>query len=289
VTIPLTLYLILRISDLFLRGVLPGALDGSWQSILFVAETCMGGLLPLSLLAFRKIRESREGLLTSAILSIGGIVSQRMSLSMFTMYQPAGMSYFPSVAETLIAFAIPAAAILVYLFFVENLAVVEGLVDGNRTAELVNFPHLEHQERLVNEQGEPSCQTCHHLNKPDDEATACSECHADYYEPQSIFDHTQHQQVLGGNASCVECHTQEHTHQTAEICQDCHETMTAREGQPSFNSLAPSYLDAMHGRCLECHQQEAGKQERPELALCSTCHTNSQDEPEQITRNQPEN
>ncbi|MEW6404282.1 MAG: NrfD/PsrC family molybdoenzyme membrane anchor subunit [Chloroflexota bacterium] len=360
VTIPLALYLILRLSDLFLRGILPGALDGSWQSILFLAEICVGGLIPLGLLAFRKTRESREGLLTSAALVITGIVSQRMSLSMFTMFQPAGMHYFPSMAETLIAFAIPAAAILVYLFFVENLAVVEGqaqspminvpvipeplvfashhtpgrtmfarrsglatfvialilptmlpfqsvsssqpvnavqrargwetlLVNGNRSTDLVSFPHLEHQQRLTQELGseEGACQTCHHLNKPEDEATACSECHTDYYEPRSIFDHTQHQQVLGANSSCAECHTQDHTKLSAQICQDCHETMTACEGQLSFGSLAPSYLDTMHGQCLGCHKQEAVKQERPELALCSTCHLIAQDELELTIVNQP--
>ena len=125
VTLPLALYLILRISDLFLRGILPGALDGSWQSILFLAEVIVGGVLPLILLAIRKMRESREGLLSSAVLIIAGIISQRMSLSMFTMHQTTGMSYFPSLSEIAIALAIPAAAILIYLFFAENLAILD--------------------------------------------------------------------------------------------------------------------------------------------------------------------
>jgi Ni/Fe-hydrogenase subunit HybB-like protein len=352
VTIPLALYLVLRFGDLLLRGELPGALDGSWQSILFLAEICAGGMLPLVLLAIRKVRETRGGLLTSAILIIVGIISQRMSLSMFTMRQTTGLNYSPSLAETLIAFAIPAAAILVYLFFAENLAIIEkdiptpiletltitdpltlasqdtpvrtifarrsGLatfvvalmlpvmikspavsnnqienpvqpargwetlsINGNNSGYIVKFPHVEHQERLVNEQGESDCQTCHHLNKPEDESTACWECHTDYYQSQSIFDHTHHQQVLGGNASCTECHTQEHTRQSPEICQNCHETMIPREGQFSFNVLAPSYMDAMHSQCLECHKQEAVKQEKPELELCSTCHTNYQDKSDQ--------
>ncbi len=344
VILPLGLYLVLRVSDLFLRGVLPGALDGSWQSVLFLAEILVGGILPLILLGVKKIRQSREGLLTSAILIIAGIISQRMSLSMFTMRQSTALDYFPSLAEALIAFSIPAAAILVYLFFAENLAILDHkipepkpvstifnplgmvsqdtagraifarrsglatfvialmlpamlhlpisnnpsanpvqpatgwetlLINGNNSGYVVRFPHLEHQERLTKELGtkEAACKTCHHLNYPDDEATSCSDCHTDYYESSSIFDHTGHQQALGGNVSCVECHTGEHVRQSTQICQDCHETMIAQAGQSTFNSLAPSYTDAMHGRCLECHRQKAVELGKPELELCSTCHT----------------
>jgi len=355
VALPLGLYLILRLSDLFLRGVLPGVLDGSWQSTLFLAEILIGGILPLVLLASQKIRESREGLLTSATLIIAGIISQRMSLSMFTMRQSTGLSYFPSVAETLIAFAIPAAAILIYLFFAENLALLDRenptraldtstsidrlafanqdtpgraifarrsglatfvialmlptmlnltvtggdrsvnpvqaargwetlLINGNDSGYVVRFPHSEHQERLTDELGtkEAACTTCHHLNHPDDEATSCSECHTDYYQSSSIFDHPHHQQALGGNEGCTECHTDEHLRQSPEICKDCHETMVAQEGQRTFNSFALSYTDAMHGRCLECHGQKATELNKPELELCGTCHTSDQGEVNQV-------
>lgn len=359
VTLPLGLYLVLRMTDLFLRGVLPGALDGSWQSVLFLAEIFAGGILPLVLLAIKKVRQSRDGLLTSAVLIIAGIISERMSLSMFTMRQSAGLDYLPSLAETLIAVSIPAAALLVYLFFAENLAILEKelpepesattvfdpfgmvsqdtpgraifarrsglatfvialmlpsmlhlpassnnqsanpvqpatgwetlLIDGNDSGYVVHFPHLEHQERLTEELGakEAACATCHHLNRPDDETTSCSECHTDYYQPDSIFNHTGHQQALGGNISCVECHDGEHVRQSAEICQDCHETMVAQEGQPVFNSLAPSYSDAMHDRCLECHKQKAMELEKPELELCGTCHTYYQEEINQAIANFP--
>jgi hypothetical protein len=266
-----------------------------------------------------------------------------MSLSMFTMRQPPGMSYSPSLAETMVAFAIPAAATLVYLFFAEHLAILQDdlptpalamsgstnpfvlahqgnpsralfarwsglatfvialtlpamlqlpttqadrpvqrargwetlIVDGNGRGDAVRFPHQEHQDRLSGELGNGTyaCLTCHHLDKPQDEATACSECHTDYYRAQSIFDHTHHQQGLGGNESCTECHAGEHVRLSSQICQNCHETMVPRKGNSPFSSFAVSYLDAMHGMCLECHKQEAMQQAKPELALCSTCHS----------------
>ncbi len=348
--LPLGLYLALRLSDQALRGVLPGALDGSWQSLLFLTEILLGGALPILLFSIKKVRESREGLLTGAVLGILGIMSQRISLSMFTMYRAEGTAYTPSLGETAIALAIPSAAALLYLFFAENLqlfgkqaeaeaeaaapvradrtpfagqnawlraivahrsrlavfvmalavpvlvaqaqpparpvAEARGwanlLIDGNRSGYVVNFPHLEHQERLADKTtGESNCQVCHHLNRPSDEATACGTCHADYYRPSSIFDHSLHQAALGGNASCQECHTQEHVRLSAAICQDCHETMTPAEGQTVFDAMAIGYQDAMHGRCLTCHQQQAQEQGKPQLALCSTCHTLYQENPDE--------
>jgi Ni/Fe-hydrogenase subunit HybB-like protein len=348
--LPLSLYLALRLSDQWIRGVLPGAIDGSWQSILYLAEILLGGIFPILLLSIRKIRETREGLLTSSILGILGIMSQRMSLSMFTMVRTEDTIYFPSLGETLIAFAIPAAAVLLYLFFAENLQLygeqskdegealvpasispgsfpnqdtgIRGMVarrsgfaifvialafpilsmkshqpsspvssatgwetlhiDGNKAGYMVDFPHLEHQERLADEiTGEPNCQKCHHLDLPEDEVPSCWQCHADYNQPASVFDHSVHQQSLGGNESCQECHIGEHVKQTGVICQDCHDALIPTDGQPVFNMQAPSYKDAMHGRCLECHEQQALEQGMPELALCSTCHMNYHKEVDQ--------
>ena len=147
-------------------------------------------------------------------------------------------------------------------------------IDGNKSGYVVNFPHLEHQERLADENtGQDNCQVCHHLDMPEDEVTACWVCHTDYHQPASLFDHSLHQQALGGNESCTECHTREHIKLTAGICQDCHETMVPGTQQAVFNMLAPSYKDAMHDRCLACHQEQALILDKPELALCSTCHT----------------
>ncbi len=121
----LGLYLLVRIVDLFWRGVLPGALDGSWQSLLFGAEILIGGLLPIGLLLSSRVRNSREGLITCSVLGIGGVLSQRMSLSMISMWRPDHTPYWPSLLEIVIALAIPAAAGLIYLLFIENLAVIE--------------------------------------------------------------------------------------------------------------------------------------------------------------------
>jgi hypothetical protein len=51
--------------------------------------------------------------------------------------------------------------------------------------------------------------------------------------------------------------------------------------------LAPSYQEIMHGRCLDCHEEQALEQDKPELALCSTCHTYYQNELDQTYASVP--
>jgi Ni/Fe-hydrogenase subunit HybB-like protein len=126
-------YLVLRLGDLVVRGTIPAALDGSWQSILFGAEILIGGVLPATLLLIPKVRHSSEGLISCAVLTVFGIVSQRFSLSMFTMQLSDGASYVPSILETAIALGIPAAASLLYFLFAENLAVLQKELPGQRS------------------------------------------------------------------------------------------------------------------------------------------------------------
>lgn len=118
-------YLALRLGDLAWRGIIPAALDGSWQSLLFGAEIIIGGVLPATLLLIPKIRRSSEGLITCAILTVFGVVSQRFSLSLLTMQLPEGTSYTPTMLEIAIALAVPATASLLYFLFAENLGVLQ--------------------------------------------------------------------------------------------------------------------------------------------------------------------
>jgi hypothetical protein len=116
--LPLGLYLALRLSDQWIRGILPGAIDGSWQSVLFLAEILLGGILPIIFLSVKKIRETREGLLTSAILANPGYYEPaHVAQYVHHELRAEGTSYVPSLGETLIAFAIPAAAVFAVSIF----------------------------------------------------------------------------------------------------------------------------------------------------------------------------
>jgi hypothetical protein len=301
-----------------------------------------------------------------------GMIMHRIDVSIVAFARPEGMGYFPSWEEFAVSFGIVAGAMLIFLFFVENLNVfddvrghspehrptfdpeamrsfmpgilgfprrystaalvggavallflpvggvedvpvpVKGprsveavikdrgeseirelnlastedavtskvlLLDANRNGEVVLFDHDDHAKRLG---GERSCETCHHLNKPLDENTSCSECHTDMYEPRSVFDHESHVLGVGGDNPCLECHkgdSEVKSYETVTECSDCHRAEIAdrafvEKPEPHWKE-APGYMEAMHSLCVECHKREALKApaEAPEnLDRCMTCH-----------------
>jgi hypothetical protein len=151
------------------------------------------------------------------------------------------------------------------------------LINGDRDAQVVPFNHALHVAQLG---GEGSCGQCHHQNIPFDQNTACYQCHRDMYEVTDTFDHAYHVDRLGGNSGCVQCHADEpdrKTRQTAKACQACHAGMMVegsrvRAPEQGMTGFAPGYMDAMHGLCIACHEEEAQNRNRPHFARCDICH-----------------
>lgn len=153
------------------------------------------------------------------------------------------------------------------------------LLDANRNGEVVLFDHDDHARRLGEDQ---SCETCHHLRKPLDKNTSCSECHRDMFEPTSVFDHEIHVNGVGGNQGCPECHvggTKVKSYETITECSDCHRAEIADrafvEAPEARWKEAVGYMDAAHSLCVECHERESltAPGEHPEdLNRCMTCH-----------------
>ncbi len=148
-------------------------------------------------------------------------------------------------------------------------------------AGTVQFPHRAHIERIGKELGgrERSCGACHHLAKPGDRGTPCSECHADMYLPTRIFDHELHVRRTGGNGGCRECHPpgRPKAAGSAKACQDCHrkDMMAANERVKEFrHAAAPGLRRAAHGICIPCHERAAKRPgaKKPDLYRCATCH-----------------
>ena len=93
------------------------------------------------------------------------------------------------------------------------------------------------------------------------------------YQESSAFDHKGHQDHFGGNDGCVECHPVDKDPENAKSCAACHHDMFPGKAEnEKVNYIGPSYMDAMHGNCESCHIEEAAKQGKPELGLCSNCH-----------------
>ena len=152
-------------------------------------------------------------------------------------------------------------------------------IDGDRNGRHVLFDHARHVQ--LRGGGEATCVHCHHMNKPLERATGCSECHADMYSPTDIFDHRLHTERTGGNDGCVRCHTDpraDKVRANTTPCVECHGDLRPEgslvrvEGRPP-SELAVGYRDALHGLCVGCHERaEASATVPRHLDRCTTCH-----------------
>lgn len=159
-------------------------------------------------------------------------------------------------------------------------------IDGNRDGYAVAFKHEFHKQAGI------SCASCHHMNKPGDEATGCYECHTGMYTEGDAFGHDWHASGMGANKNCFECHDEsvskgkgfiKSINNSYDLCKECHEGMFSTESAieyPSFKTA--SYTNAMHGLCIKCHENSLNanpelKARKPQLAQCSNCHANEGD------------
>jgi hypothetical protein len=151
------------------------------------------------------------------------------------------------------------------------------LINGNRDERWVPFDHAGHVAELG---GDEACTQCHHQNFPFDQNTSCSQCHRDMYEVTDTFVHASHVSATGGNSGCVQCHEADpdrKTRSSAKRCAECHGDMIVRGARVAapeggLTGFAVSYMDAMHGLCIACHEETAQTRNRPNHARCDTCH-----------------
>jgi Ni/Fe-hydrogenase subunit HybB-like protein len=134
--------------------------------------------------------------------------------------------------------------------------------------------------RIGDSANDPTCVRCHHMNLPRDHNSACSACHRDMYGPNDAFGHNWHSSHQGANLKCVDCHPKDEpkTQENGKKCGNCHSDLVPEGSTIEFTHYqAPSYVDAMHKLCIECHYMKAEVLEMPDLARCATCHPGRRD------------
>jgi formate dehydrogenase iron-sulfur subunit len=115
----LAIYMAVRIGDIIARGKLGMALTGPGSS-LFILEVGLGGLVPLALFMFKGIRESKAGLYAGSLLTLGGIVLNRLNVVILGMHLHgtapyiAPATYFPSFVEIMVSVSLVAACIFFF-------------------------------------------------------------------------------------------------------------------------------------------------------------------------------
>lgn len=147
------------------------------------------------------------------------------------------------------------------------------VINGDIDDDYVKFKHQFHVEKLGHKE---ACKLCHHLDLPNDNATACWKCHRDMNLKTPIFNHDFHVRKLNNKFSCNECHNPERPKnlENSKDCRECHAknmNNLPAEGEP-FNFAALSYKDAFHGMCITCHKKQDEKLATTKLAECLNCH-----------------
>lgn len=146
-------------------------------------------------------------------------------------------------------------------------------IDGNRDRYGVEFDHARHADSITSKD---SCAICHHMNMPLDKKSGCWECHQHMYSATDVFNHDWHSSSAGSNISCRRCHPVGERRQatTAAGCEECHLDLIPHAARIVVdNYAAPSYTDAMHRLCIDCHKKKAAEMpEKSSLAVCTGCH-----------------
>ncbi len=110
----LGIYLTLKLGELLITDELHILLTSGVYSTLFLAELFIGVVIPIILFSFKKVRESRTGAITGAMMVLAGVVLNRFNASWFAIQPLSNEIYKPHWMEVAILVGVAASAILVY-------------------------------------------------------------------------------------------------------------------------------------------------------------------------------
>lgn len=109
----LGIYFVLKIVELLVVGEFGLMFEGSVRSNLFLVELVVGVLLPAVLFAIPKVRQSAAGLFWGALLIVGGLILNRLDVSVIGQIVPTG-SYFPHWMEFAVTIGLLASGVVAY-------------------------------------------------------------------------------------------------------------------------------------------------------------------------------
>lgn len=118
------LYLVVRIGDYWVRGVLPELMGGTPLGTLALLELGLTVALPMTMFWSSEVRASRKGLVTASVIAALGVALYRFNIVIIGMVESTGVGmYKPHWMEVAIMAGMASAVCLAYLFIVENFPV----------------------------------------------------------------------------------------------------------------------------------------------------------------------
>jgi Ni/Fe-hydrogenase subunit HybB-like protein len=98
----LAIYGILRLEDLYHRGVLHLVFVPGYEQGFFLLEMFLSVIIPLALLMFPKVRDSAQGLYFVAVLTLLGFVTNRLNVTITGVENAVGARYTPKWTEVVV-------------------------------------------------------------------------------------------------------------------------------------------------------------------------------------------
>ncbi len=115
--------MVLRIRDLFARGVVGLAFQPTYEAMLFQLEVLVGLVLPFVLLAIPRVRKSPRGLYAASLLTVLGFITNRLNVSITGLEGAQGGHYVPAASEILVTMLLVALGFAAFNLAVKHLPV----------------------------------------------------------------------------------------------------------------------------------------------------------------------
>ncbi len=125
IVVVLSAYLTWRFVDLLLNKKLSYLFVNSTETFLFWFEIIVGVVIPIILLSQSRIRLNRVGLFVSACFVIGGFLLNRLNVSVTSLVDASGVSYFPSIYEIIMTLFLVTLGVVIFNLAVQYLPVYE--------------------------------------------------------------------------------------------------------------------------------------------------------------------
>ncbi len=119
----LAFFFLFKMEDLIRHGAFMKMFENSYESWLFLAEICLGVLLPSVLLFIPKVRNNPTGMFTAASLAVFGFFFGRMNVAITSMEGVAKAKYFPAWTEWMITLFLVAVGFAAFAVAVKYLPI----------------------------------------------------------------------------------------------------------------------------------------------------------------------
>lgn len=123
IVVALSLYFVLKLQDLSGRGVLSLGFQPTYAGRMFLAEILLGVVAPICLLSIPKIRTDVFGLFVSALMTVMGIIMNRLNVSITGIEAATGARYLPTLTEASVTLMIVGAGFVLFALAVKYLPV----------------------------------------------------------------------------------------------------------------------------------------------------------------------